>query len=82
MLDKGELHETNEGQLVVTKGPNIIHNSDSLMHWLFLLVALRINSEAVIANSELKWFNVTKFNLYQLKTSLIKSVHKYQNLVF
>ena len=32
MLDKGELHETNEGQLVVTKGPNIIHNSDSLMH--------------------------------------------------
>ena len=82
MLDKGELHETNEGQLVVTKGPNIIHNSDSLMHWLFLLVAFRFNSEAVIANSELKWFNVTKFNLSQLKTSLIKSVHKYQNLVF
>ena len=82
MLDKGELHETNEGQLVVTKGPNIIHNSDSLMHWLFLLVALRCNSDAVIANSDLKWFNVTKFNPYQLKTSLIKSVHKYQNLVF
>ena len=28
------------------------------------LVDLRIDSEAVIANSELKWFNVTKFNLY------------------
>ena len=32
MLDRGDLQETNEGQLVVTKGPNIIHNSDSLMH--------------------------------------------------
>ena len=64
MLDKGELHETNEGQLVVTKGPNIIHNSDSLMHWSLLSFSLRLNSEAVIANSYLKWFNVTKFNLY------------------
>ena len=31
MLDRGDLQETNEGQLVVTKGPNIIHNADSLM---------------------------------------------------
>ena len=31
MLDRGDLQETNEGQLVVTKGPNIIHNADSFM---------------------------------------------------
>ena len=31
MLDRGDLQETNEGQLVVTKGPNIIHNADSHM---------------------------------------------------
>ena len=61
MLDKGELQETNEGQLVVTKGPNIIHNSDSLMHWSILLVALRINSEAVIAISWLILFIIILF---------------------
>ena len=31
MLDRGDLQETNDGQLVVTKGPNIIHNADSFM---------------------------------------------------
>ena len=32
LLDRGDLQETNEGQLVATNGPNIIHNADSLMH--------------------------------------------------